>query len=261
MRRWPHSDRSEESVESQQHHDFQGQTGKPFQHRTVRIIGLVPRLISRPYVRPIRRTKNQPVTSPPPSNPSPCRHGVGGKTQKLFIFLPLSSRASTHVQKLIVPHFTCASKAQIPTALPCSLLFPLLHWATPRGPHGLLDLPSRPLRLRREMYMRTKLIITSFLLALATSVAIAAPYCAVFTWGKSCDYNDLKDCLRAAGSHGECEINKREDKAPSGTAPFCLVTPQGTECIYDDAPACRMAASINTPAFANKVVCVANPDH
>jgi hypothetical protein len=111
------------------------------------------------------------------------------------------------------------------------------------------------------MYMRTKIItISSLLLALTASGAIAGPYCAVFAWGTVCDYNDLKECLRAAGNDGGCKINQKEDKAPSGTAPFCLVTPQGTECIYDDAPACRMAASINTPAFANKVVCTANPN-
>ena len=109
--------------------------------------------------------------------------------------------------------------------------------------------------------MRTKIIIISFLLwAVTTSGASAGPYCAVFDWGTVCDYKDLNECLRAAGSDGRCEINHKEDKAPSGTAPFCLVTPQGTECIYADAPACRMAASINTPAFANKVVCVANPN-
>jgi hypothetical protein len=111
------------------------------------------------------------------------------------------------------------------------------------------------------MHLRMKIIIiSSLLLALTASGAIAGPYCAVFAWGKACDYNDLNECLRAAGSDGGCEMNKNENKAPSGTAPFCLVTPQGTECIYADAPACRMAASINTPAFANKVVCEANPN-
>jgi len=109
------------------------------------------------------------------------------------------------------------------------------------------------------MYMRTKIIIiSSILLALTTSGAIAGPYCAVFAWGTVCDYNDLKECLRAAGSDGGCEVNQKKDKAPSGSAPFCLVTSESRECIYDDAPACRMAASINTPAFANKVACVEN---
>ena len=121
--------------------------------------------------------------------------------------------------------------------------------------------PYRQQRLRKGMYMRTKIIIiSSLVLALTASVASAAPYCAVFAWGKSCDYDDLNDCLRAAGSDGRCEINHKENKAPSGTAPFCLVDLQGTKCIYDDEPACRMAASINTPAFANKVVCAANPN-
>ena len=116
-------------------------------------------------------------------------------------------------------------------------------------------------RLRKGMYMRAKIIIiSSLLLALPTSGAMAGPYCAVFAWGKACDYNDLTDCLRAAGSNGRCETNQKEDKAPSGSAPFCLVTPQGTECTYNDEPTCRLAASINTPAYANKVVCEANPN-
>jgi hypothetical protein len=103
-------------------------------------------------------------------------------------------------------------------------------------------------------------MIISLLLALTTSGAIAASYCAVFAWGKLCDYNDIKECLRAAGSDGGCEINQEEDKAPSGTAPYCLVTSQDRKCIYDDAPACRMAASINTPAFTKGAVCEENPD-
>jgi hypothetical protein len=109
--------------------------------------------------------------------------------------------------------------------------------------------------------MRAKIIIISSLLfALTTSVAIAAPYCAVFAWGKMCDYHDLNECLRAAGSDGGCEINQEEDKAPSGTAAFCLVTSQGTKCIYDDAPACRMAAAMNSPAFTKEAVCEVNPN-
>ena len=111
------------------------------------------------------------------------------------------------------------------------------------------------------MYMRTTiLIISSLLFALTTTVASAAPYCAVFAWGKSCGYYDLNECLRATGSDGGCEINKEEDKAPSGTAPFCLVGPQGTKCIYDDEPACRLAASINNTALIKNAVCAANPN-
>jgi hypothetical protein len=107
------------------------------------------------------------------------------------------------------------------------------------------------------MQMRTNIIIiSSLLLALTTSGAIAGPYCAVFDWGKAYDYSNLKERLRAAGRDGGCEINQKEDKAPSGTAPFCLVDLQGTKCIYDDELACRMAASINTPAYTDNVVCV-----
>ena len=111
------------------------------------------------------------------------------------------------------------------------------------------------------MCIRDRIIIfSSLLLALTTSGAIAAPYCAIFAWGKLCDYSDLKECLRAAGSDGGCEINQEKDKASSGTAPFCLVTSQGTKCIYEDAQACRMAASINSPAFTQKAVCEVNPN-
>ena len=108
--------------------------------------------------------------------------------------------------------------------------------------------------------MRTKIIISFLLWAVTTSGAIAGPYCAVFDWGTVCDYKDLNECLRAAGSDGGCKINKEEDKAPSGTAPFCLVDPQGTKCIYDDEPACRLAASINNTALIKNAVCAANPN-
>ena len=110
------------------------------------------------------------------------------------------------------------------------------------------------------MLFGCSIILSSLLLVLTGSGAIAAPYCAVFAWGKQCDYSDIKECLRAAGSEGGCEINQKEDKSPLGTAPFCLVTPQDAKCIYDDAPACHMAASINTPAFTKGAVCEENPN-
>jgi hypothetical protein len=111
--------------------------------------------------------------------------------------------------------------------------------------------------------MRTKVIVGSLLLALTASGVMAASYCAVFAWGKSCDYVNLEDCLRAAGRDGGCEVNPKEDKAPSGTAPFCLVTPYSTKCIYDDAPTCRMAASIERSRFIQNGapgVCTENPN-
>ena len=118
-------------------------------------------------------------------------------------------------------------------------------------------------RLRKGMPMHMKIIVSSLVLALTISVASAASYCAVFAWGKSCDYINLDDCLRAAGSDGGCEINPKENKAPSGTAPFCLVTPYSTKCIYDDAETCRMAASMERSIFIQNGqpgVCEVNPN-
>ena len=97
--------------------------------------------------------------------------------------------------------------------------------------------------------MPTKIMISCLFWALTTGVAAAAPYCAVFTWGKSCDFVNLEECLRAAGSQGGCEANPVEDEASAGTAPFCLVTPNSRKCIYDDAPTCRMAASMERSIF------------
>jgi hypothetical protein len=116
-------------------------------------------------------------------------------------------------------------------------------------------------RIIKGLQMRMKiLLLSSLLFALTTSVAVAAPYCAVFAWGKQCDYVDYKDCLRAAGTHGKCVTNQQEDKASSGTSPFCLVTRYGTKCIYDDAPACRMAASIENSQLIKNAACVENPN-
>jgi hypothetical protein len=108
-----------------------------------------------------------------------------------------------------------------------------------------------------------KIIISSLFLVLTASVAAAAPYCAVFPWGKSCDYVTLEECLRAAGSRGGCEVNPKEDEAPSGAAPFCLVTPYSRKCIYDNASTCRMAASMERSIFVQNGepgVCVENPN-
>jgi len=113
------------------------------------------------------------------------------------------------------------------------------------------------------MHMLTKIILSSLLVALTAGVAAAASYCAVFAWGKSCDYITLEDCLRAAGSQGGCEVNPKEDEASSGTAPFCLVTPYSRKCIYDDASTCRMTAMMERSRFMQNDepgVCTENPD-
>jgi hypothetical protein len=111
--------------------------------------------------------------------------------------------------------------------------------------------------------MRTKIISCFLFLGLTTGVAAAAPYCAVFAWGKSCDFKNLEECLRAAGSHGGGEANPQAEEAPAGTAPFCLVTPNNKKCIYDGAPTCRMAASMQRSIFIQNGepgVCVENPN-
>jgi hypothetical protein len=113
-----------------------------------------------------------------------------------------------------------------------------------------------------EMHMRTNIIISCLFWVLTTGVAGAAPYCAVFAWGKSCDYVSLEACLRAAGTQGGCEANPKEDEAPAGTAPFCLVTPYSRKCIYNDASTCRMAASMERSMFIQNGqpgVCEENP--
>lgn len=109
--------------------------------------------------------------------------------------------------------------------------------------------------------MRTKIMIICLVVALTPGVAAAAPYCAVFAWGKSCDFVNLEECLRAAGNQGGCEANRQAEEAPAGTAPFCLVTPYSKKCIYEDAPTCRMAASMERSAFIQNGepgVCVEN---
>ena len=108
--------------------------------------------------------------------------------------------------------------------------------------------------------MLTKLMMVGVLSVLATSGAMAASYCAVFAWGKQCDFGTIEDCLRAAGSQGGCEIESEEDKPAPGTAPFCLVTPYATKCIFDNAPACRFAASIENSEVIKQAKCVGNPN-
>ena len=103
-------------------------------------------------------------------------------------------------------------------------------------------------------------MVTSLFAALIPSVALAAPYCAVFAWGKQCDYATYEECARAAGSDGACEFNSQKDKAGPGSAPYCLVTTFETKCIFDDAPACRIAASIQNSQIVKRAQCVANPN-
>lgn len=109
--------------------------------------------------------------------------------------------------------------------------------------------------------MRTKFIfLTVGLWSLTSSVALAAPYCAMFPWGKVCDFATYEDCRRAAGSEGGCEFNREPEKESPGNAPYCLVTQSGSQCIFDSAPACRMAAAIENSEIVTRAECRENPN-
>lgn len=91
-------------------------------------------------------------------------------------------------------------------------------------------------------------------IGLLPQYVLAAPFCAVFSYGKQCWYYTYDDCLRAAGSQGACVINQEEARPPSGGAPFCVVTSYGTQCSYYDAQSCRQAAAASGGA------CAVNPN-
>lgn len=101
--------------------------------------------------------------------------------------------------------------------------------------------------------MKTKAMAFAVSL-LAATTAFAAPYCAVFSYGKQCYYYDWNSCQQAAGNEGACVINQEEAKAPSGDAPFCVVASYGTQCYYYDAQSCRQAAT------SANAVCAINPN-
>ena len=84
--------------------------------------------------------------------------------------------------------------------------------------------------------------------------AIAAPFCAVFSYGKQCFYFSYDACLKAAGSRGACVTNDDEVHAPSSGAPFCVVASYRTQCFYYDAASCRRAAALVDGA------CAVNPN-
>lgn len=109
--------------------------------------------------------------------------------------------------------------------------------------------------------MRMRILFLSFWLwSLTSGVALAASYCAIYAWGKACDFATYEDCLRAAGREGGCEFNPKEDKPAPGSAPYCLVTPFETKCIFDDASACHLAAKVQNSEIIKRAECVANPN-
>jgi len=107
----------------------------------------------------------------------------------------------------------------------------------------------------------TKILVAgSFVLLFASSMALAESYCAVFPWGKECDFTSYEDCHRAVDGRGRCEFNSQEDKGP-GNAAFCLTTPHyGTKCTFDDERTCRMAAVIENSKIVKRAECIKNPN-
>ncbi|HEU0189511.1 MAG TPA: hypothetical protein VFQ97_05885 [Gallionella sp.] len=94
-------------------------------------------------------------------------------------------------------------------------------------------------------------ILLAVLLFVSTSV-FAAPFCAVFSYGKQCYYYDINSCRQAAGTQGACVVNEEEAKQPTGNTPFCVVTSYATNCWYYNAESCRQAAE------SSGGVCVVN---
>jgi hypothetical protein len=101
-----------------------------------------------------------------------------------------------------------------------------------------------------EFRMKTLL----FSLLLTASVGQAAPFCAVFSYGKQCHYYSMSSCEQAAGTSGSCITNDEETRPPSGSARFCVVSAYATECYYYDAQSCRQAAA------SKNGVCKVNAD-
>ncbi len=109
--------------------------------------------------------------------------------------------------------------------------------------------------------MRTTILLVSVgLWSLTIDVVLAGSYCAIYPWGKVCDFKTFEDCRRAAGSDGACDFNREPQKAPPGNAPYCLVTSSGSQCIYDDASTCRMAAAIHNSPVVTRAECRENPN-
>lgn len=80
---------------------------------------------------------------------------------------------------------------------------------------------------------------------------LAAPFCAVTSMGKQCDYYDYQSCINAAGYGGACVANNQQ--AASGSAPFCVISAIGAQCIYYNVQQCQQAASlVNGSCAANR---------
>lgn len=87
-----------------------------------------------------------------------------------------------------------------------------------------------------------RIAIAGLVLLSLASEASAAPFCAVFAFGRQCYYFSLQACQQAAGARGACVVNDEEVRPQSSGAPFCVVQSFGAQCFYFDAQSCRQAA-------------------
>ncbi|MBF0383362.1 MAG: hypothetical protein HQL69_20275 [Magnetococcales bacterium] len=97
-------------------------------------------------------------------------------------------------------------------------------------------------------------LIVFFVLLFWSNEASAALYCVVDFNGRRCNYIDLPSCQKAAGSRGECVLNRETMTAPTGGSPFCLVEKWRTECNYHSRASCEKQAR------PRKASCISNPN-
>jgi hypothetical protein len=108
---------------------------------------------------------------------------------------------------------------------------------------------------RAMHFARMGLSAALFVLICGTD-AIAAPFCAVASYGRTqCHYYDIQSCRNAAGPGGGCAVNQQEqNQQGSGSMPFCTVDSYGRrECFYADLQSCQIAGG-------SSVGCVINPN-
>jgi hypothetical protein len=86
-------------------------------------------------------------------------------------------------------------------------------------------------------------LATVFTLSFAQQL-LAAPFCAVFSYGAQCRYYTYDQCKNAVGANGYCAVNTA-DTRQTVSSPFCVVLPYGNvkRCTYQDAKACNDAAT------------------
>ncbi|MBF0444788.1 MAG: hypothetical protein HQL68_04310 [Magnetococcales bacterium] len=99
-----------------------------------------------------------------------------------------------------------------------------------------------------------RVITILFAILIWSNEAAAALYCVVDFNGKRCNYQDLASCKKAAGSRGDCVLNRETMIAPKGGSPYCMVENWRTQCNY------HTLASCEKQAIPRKATCISNPN-